>query len=186
MTRKILTFIISATSFTLLLLTLVLVFMGIVAARENRIVSVFGYSFAAVATDSMAPTIEPKEIVVAKKTKFDAVRQGDIIVFYSAPHGAYFVHRVVEVRPDGELVTKGDNPEAPIDADPVTAANYHGKVIAHGDFLGLGKLMLERRSAVYAVIVVALLLIIVIETASIVTKVIRKQKREFMKKIENK
>ena len=90
----------------------------------------------------------------------------------------------MEITPEGELKTKGDNPDAPIDAEVVTEANFYGKVVKHGKFLGAGKLLLKRRASVYAVIVIALLLIIVIETVSIVTTIIAKQKREFLKKLE--
>ncbi len=184
MMKKITARFISAIVGALFFFSLAIAIMGIIAARENRLVSVFGYSFAAVATDSMTPTIDPQDIVIARKAAFETIEEDDIIIFYSESHGAYFVHRVVEITPEGELKTKGDNPDAPIDAEVVTEANFYGKVVKHGKFFGAGKLLLKRRASVYAVIVIALLLIIVIETVSIVTNIIAKQKREFLKKLE--
>ena len=72
---------ISAIVGALFFFSLAIAIMGIIAARENRLVSVFGYSFAAVATDSMTPTIDPQDIVIARKAAFETIEEDDIIIF---------------------------------------------------------------------------------------------------------
>ena len=184
MAKKITAFLVSFVTAALFLLSLVIILLGIVAARNNKIVSLFGYSFSAVATDSMAPTINPQSIVIAKKVDFNIIKKDDIIVYYSETYEVYFVHRVVEVMPDGNLRTKGDNPLATIDQEIVTNNNYYGKVIKHGRFLGLGKVLLNHRYFIYMAIVIALLITIVIEVVLMVKTIMEKNKRELIKKYE--
>ncbi|MCK9536352.1 MAG: signal peptidase I [Bacilli bacterium] len=182
MAKKITAFLMSFVTAVLFLLSLVIIILGIVSARNNKIISLFGYSFAAVATDSMAPTIEPQSIVIAKKVNFIDAEKGDIIIYYSETYKVYLVHRVVEVTPAGNLRTKGDNPLAAIDEDQVTEKNFYGKVVKYGRFFGLGKLLLNNRYFTYLIIVVALLLTIVIESVSIVKSIIAKNKPDLSKK----
>ncbi len=73
------------------------------------------------------------------------LRAGDIALF-EGPGAAPVLHRVVSVRGDGALVTRGDaNPSA--DLDPVAARSVMGKVVV---VLRTGKACSALRSAAAA------------------------------------
>lgn len=65
-----------------------------------------------VMTQSMAPTISPKTYILVEKVTAAEVQVGDIVVFESTDPriaGQYNTHRVIEIKENGEFVTKGDN-----------------------------------------------------------------------------
>ena len=163
--------------------TVVIIVFTFFAAKNNKIITIFGYSFAVVATNSMEPTINVRDIVINKKVDFDKIKKEDIIVYYSESYDIYIVHRVVSVLPDGKLQTKGDNPMSDIDPEAVTAEDYHSKVIKYGNFFGLGNLLINNRHFTYLLIVIALLLIVLIEFITIINAVISKKRHEFRKKM---
>lgn len=80
--------------------------------------------------DSMLPTYEPDDLVVAYRARRYEV--GDVIVFRPHPGGAVVIHRVVEMTPAG-IVTQGDNTVA---MDPWE--------LAPGDVLGRARLRIPR------------------------------------------
>ena len=91
----------------------VLVFIIVVAAvvvvvlqkRQGKDVQVFGYNFFYVATDSMDPTIKPKQVIMCKEvTDINSLQVGDVITFI-APSGSLagqnITHRIVGFNTDG-------------------------------------------------------------------------------------
>lgn len=65
-----------------------------------------------VISGSMEPTYERGDILVVGRVDVDNIEEGDIIVFDSPFGGIPIVHRVHEIRTEGEIryfVTKGDN-----------------------------------------------------------------------------
>lgn len=66
-----------------------------------------GWQAAAVVGGSMAPAIAPGDVVLADPAAVRAVRPGQIVLT-RPPAGGLLTHRVVQVRPDGTLVTRGD------------------------------------------------------------------------------
>ena len=98
--------------------------------------SLFGFRFYYVATDSMAPTIQPGSLVLVHEQSPENLEAGDIITFTSTDptiYGLPNTHRIqaVEETPQGlQFITRGDhNPRA--DAYPVPAQNVIGRVTAH-------------------------------------------------------
>jgi len=165
--KKIASIFLSVLYCLLFLVALLIIIFGTIAQKNHSIVKVFGYSYSVVATDSMEPTIMVGEIAIAKSTPFEEISQGDIIVFYSEDYEIYIIHRVHEILENGDLVTKGDNPSATIDEDPVTPENYFATVVKHGNFLNLGNLVLKYRSFVFVFIILIFVFIIVRELFSI-------------------
>lgn len=98
--------------------------------------SLFGFRFYYVATDSMAPTIQPGSLVLVREQPADTLEVGDIITFFStdpAIYGLPNTHRIqaVEETPQGRrFITQGDHNPRPDDYT-VPAENVIGRVIAH-------------------------------------------------------
>lgn len=183
MLKKIIAYTLSIITIIFFVLTLLLILLGIKANQEKNIVTIFGYSYSVVATDSMEDTIMVGEILTIKSVPFSEVDREEIIVFWSGAKQAYIVHRVIDKQGD-KLITKGDNPAAPIDADPVTENNYHGVVIKHRNFLNLGKIMLEYRSLVYGLIIFLFFYIIVSEIINIIRNLKKAKQEELQKQLE--
>ena len=96
-------------------------------------------SIVLVAGASMEPTLNPGDAVYALKLP-GQYEVGDIIVFTPTsggdnPGAARVIHRIVEVTPSGEYVTKGDNKPAP---DPwrTPRSDVDGVVISEIPVLG--------------------------------------------------
>ena len=166
----------------LFLFSFIIIIFGILATKNNRIASLFGYSFAAVATDSMEDTISKHSIVIIKKVDITTINELDIIVYYSELNQFYIIHRVQQVLPDNIIKTKGDKAGSTIDPEDVTVDNFQGKVIWYGKVLGVGALFLNHRQVTFLIIIIALVLIIILEIISIVKTMLKKQKEEILKK----
>lgn len=102
---------------TLSVITALLMVFAVYATisyTKNKMVKFFGYSFHVVVTESMAETINPGDLVIAKAIKENDVKVNDIVVFrcedtHSPIYGEYVIHRVIEIDEDGKIWTKGDN-----------------------------------------------------------------------------
>jgi signal peptidase I len=75
---------------------------------------VLGWHSTTVMTGSMQPTLVPGDVVVSKPVAPHDVRAGQVLLFPDPDHaGVLRLHRLQDVDPHGELVTKGDaNPDA--------------------------------------------------------------------------
>lgn len=100
---------------------------------------VFGTNHSFVTTPSMYPTIPPgSEIFVSAQEEYHV---GDVIEFHA--NGLNWAHRLIEMKPDGSFVTKGDNPENTPDVfvPPVKQNAVIGKVVLAPRFLGFPQLI---------------------------------------------
>lgn len=169
--KKILKTIATAIGIGFFLFAIVIIIVGTVARSKNKMMNIFGFSFSVVGSDSMEPTIMTGEFIIIRQIDFNKVKaskdQGDIIVFYSEKEQKYIVHRAIE-KDDENITTKGDNPKAPIDDEPVTEENFYGVVAIYGKFLNIGNVILRYRNWVFALITVFLLYAIISETINIV------------------
>lgn len=183
MFKKIIAYTLSIITTIFFVLTLLLILIGIKANQERNIVTVFGYSYSVVATDSMEPTIMVGEILTIKSIPFEDVNPGDVIVFWSEVEQKYIVHTVIG-KQGGGLITKGDNPNALVDDDLVFESNYHGTVINHRAWFNIGKLVLEYRNLVYGLIIFLFLYIIVSEIINIIRNLKKAKQEELQKQQE--
>jgi signal peptidase len=86
----------------LVLVFLFLLFIGYGAGINNRF-----YKILIVTSGSMSPTFDPGDLIVVTKIDPENVKVGDIVTFQTKEKGI-LTHRVVEIKTDGEIVTKGD------------------------------------------------------------------------------
>ena len=154
------------------ILTIVLVLLSSVAKKNNKLFSVFGYSYSVVATPSMRPDINVGEIVIIKKLNYDkylenAKVQSDVLVYFSEQHQIFIVHQLYEVTDDG-LVLKGTNNPS-VDQELVTEDNFHGIVTSHGA-QWLGNFLLGSKSLIFLVFISFLIFVIISESASLFFK----------------
>ncbi len=100
------------------MLTAAALFLGLAVGPH-----VLGYRTLTMRTSSMAPVVEPGDVVVVKGEPVSAVQAGQLLTFEApVPGRPVYTHRVVTVERDGGttvVTTKGDANTAP---DPWTAA----------------------------------------------------------------
>lgn len=118
----------------------------ITSRGANDIPNIFGNGFLAVETDSMVgnnpDSFNPKDLIFVKilndETK-NTLEIGNIITFRDpSKGGALNTHRIVDIRSDGYIQTKGDNVSQPdlflLDNQDVVA-RYTGKIGGLGGFI---------------------------------------------------
>jgi signal peptidase I len=92
-----------------------------------------------VTTPSMYPTIPPGSLVfIHKEPRY---RVGDVIEFHG--NGLEFMHRIIKIGANGDITTKGDNPQnAPDYFDPpTTASDVIGKTVLSLKWAGFPELI---------------------------------------------
>jgi signal peptidase len=101
---------------------------------------VFGWRPSVVLSGSMAPSLEPGDVVIAKPVRPGDLRPGQVIRFGDpAEPDRYLVHRIVEIKSDGSIVTKGDA-NATRDSSTVTTAEITGTLRLRVPWVGLPRL----------------------------------------------
>jgi len=107
--------------------SIAVVLVGLICCLEacTVVATAMGWRAEAVLSGSMAPEIEPGDVVLVSPLRPSLVRPGEVIAFRDPAMPRTLVHRVVAVLPNGELRTKGDANAAP-DSDPVPARNVLG------------------------------------------------------------
>jgi signal peptidase len=178
--KKLLKYFVTSITILLFALSLAAILISIKANKDGSPAKIFGYSYSIVVTGSMEETIHIGDFIVFKDSNYSDVKEKDIIVFYSEKENKYIVHRVIDILDSGALVTKGDNPYAPVDSDPVTENNYYGIVIAYGPLLNFGTLLAKYRNLAYLLLIVIFLAVVIYEGIS-VFKQISSHKNECMK-----
>lgn len=90
-------------------------------------------------TPSMYPTIPPGSMVFIEPQK--TYHAGEVVEFKG--NGLLWVHRLVKIKPNGTLVTKGDNPQSKPDVFvPATTMNdVVGSVVVSIPYLGFPELI---------------------------------------------
>ncbi|MGI6781485.1 MAG: signal peptidase I [Acholeplasmataceae bacterium] len=161
----------------LLIFALLLVILSTIAKKNNKMFSIFGYSYSVVATPSMQPEINVGEIIIIKKLDYDdylktAQVGQDVVVYQSKKYNIYIVHKLYEITEEG-LVLKGVNNPSP-DDEIVNQQNFHGIVVSHG-VQWFGNFLLSSRSLIFLVIVLFLIFVIVTE---ILPQLIKKQAKQ--------
>ena len=96
------------------------IFSGLIYGKP----SFFGYRVFFIMSESMEPTIQTHQIVLAEVMDGEDAKVGDVVA-YSRGDGIFkrtVIHRIVEIRDDGDVILKGDNnkePDPPVKADRV-------------------------------------------------------------------
>lgn len=113
------------------LLSLFLAFVAYGAGVNNSF-----YKLILVTSDSMAPAFYSGDMIMIVKVEPDQVKVGDVVTFQTKDN-KLLTHRVVEIKEDGEIVTKGDaNEEADVWADGWKLEKATTKYIARIPVIG--------------------------------------------------
>ncbi len=88
-----------------------------------KTVTVFGFSSAVIVTGSMEDTISVYDIIINQKKQ--SYEKGDIISYQG--NTAMVTHRIIEIKEDGKIITKGDANNSP--DTPITEDLIIGKVV---------------------------------------------------------
>ncbi|MBR6517302.1 MAG: signal peptidase I [Bacilli bacterium] len=153
------TFIICLT-FVLFALTIYILIAGVNAAKNNEMMSIFGYTYSVVPTDSMEPEINVGDSVIGKKESYDNLDIGDDVIYHYVYEDIdiYVVHRIIRYDEGYGFKTQGinTNQEDPI---YVTKDNYVSTVVWSGSLANIGEIVLKNRGTLFLVLIAILLLI---------------------------
>lgn len=92
-------------------------------------------------TPSMYPTIPPGSMIFVEHES--SYHVGEVIEFHA--NGLVWAHRLIAIKPNGDLVTKGDNPASRPDVfdPPLRMNDIIGKVVYAPRFLGFPQLFVH-------------------------------------------
>jgi len=99
--------------------------------------SVFGFRIFTAVSNSMSPTFEKGELILAQKVAQEKLKAGDIITFISSAEdifGEINTHRIERIEGDA-YYTKGDANDY-ADKVPVPFSDIIGRVIWHSNIIG--------------------------------------------------
>lgn len=154
---------------TVLLTVMILFFVftlfnTVVAKKEGKDVTIFGYRPIVILTGSMEPTIMTNGMAITKNVdSMNDIKEGDIITFHVENDEGTMLrvtHRINEIMDDGSIITKGDNNEV-TDSIPLTIDNVDSKVILIMNFTAPIINMWNRSTNGKIVIICSVLLILI-------------------------
>lgn len=157
-----------AISIFCLVLCIFIVVEVITANRQQRPPRIFGLSVSYVPTESMEPTIMAGDYVLYKKTNFDSVDVGDIVV-YKSDKGIFIIHRIIEKNESERyVITQGDN-NVLEDGEKVKANMIYGKYIMTVGILSVFSGGISK-NLIYFVLILIFVLMIGMQVVSIIIK----------------
>lgn len=97
-----------------IVLAAVCTYVSFVSSSGNGVPSIFGIRPFSIQTESMYPTLEPGDLIIATKADTDELRNGDIITYWTVINGERVLntHRITDIYDGGNhliFATKGDN-----------------------------------------------------------------------------
>lgn len=126
--------------------TIKVLIAAVVMAATTTMVSLFtwtvlpfsvGWSPSVIVTGSMGPSIVPGDIVVTAPIEPEALRLNYVIRFKDPSNThPYLMHRIIEIKDNGTLITKGDANQSP-DSTPVPVGNVTGVARLRVPLVGL-------------------------------------------------
>ncbi len=162
----------------------------VIAAQndKNGVPQMFGKSIITVQTDSMEPTYEVGDMLFMERLSEDEkkeLEEGDIITFRSPVDidgdgkvGDINTHRIYSHdKKTGFIMTKGDNPAATIDIQPISYNEILGKCTEKGRIGGLGGVMDFLRSSLgfFLCIVLPMLLFFLYELYNFISLLVARK-----------
>ena len=169
----------------------VLVLLVVVLTPQGQVPRILGYSVLRVTTGSMEPEIPVDSMILVRRTDPGAIREGDVITFFSREpglEGALNTHRVQSIaQRDGSLyfTTKGDA-NALEDQAPVTSEALVGKVVFVSAAMGAVLRLLTNPLVFVPLILLPLLGMLVmnaVRTARLAAKLARQEEEEAVRQI---
>lgn len=147
-----------------------------------------GYHIMVIATGSMAPKINPGDVVLVKKVSTQDLKVGDIITYYSIDSnifGKVISHRISDIAKSEEgyyFTTKGDANQIK-DNYPALEANILGRVDKVIPKLGYALMFIKSKQGLLVLGFTPSLIILILEIRNLILLIgqYRKEKREYLK-----
>lgn len=178
-------------TFTALFFILALYIMvaGTKARKNNELLSIFGYSYSVVPTDSMKGTNEDSfdegSFIISKKVKYEKINIEDVIVFQYEIYGneALVIHRVIDIDEEGVITTRGDNnPEHQIET--VTKDMYQAKMVRHFKIFNLGNSVVAYQMPVIGLLLIMLTIYAIYQFVKLIIMVQKERFEKIKKEVE--
>ena len=152
-----------------------------VIQNPKKIPNLFGYKVFNVISGSMEPTLEIGDIVIAKETEIENIKQEDIITFRQ--ENSIVTHRVIDIiKENGKTFyqTKGDNNNAN-DEKLVEYQNVEGIYVLKISKIGI---LISKLQNTTSIIIIVLVLYLVYKILQIKDdrKIARHEKRKELEK----
>lgn len=166
----------------------VIVVFSVVQRKAGKDVKIFGHYMFVVMTDSMSPTIEPKEAIWCKAPEEGDIVEGAIITFI-APSGVLKgqneTHRIEKIEYDeqgniSKIYTKGDKEGLPTDDWVLSVEDVKAVFVSKMPLVsGIMRFVLEQPFVAYVVLIaLPLLLVAVLFIVGFVRDRLKKEKEE--------
>lgn len=177
--KKIYQWIVSGLIVLFFSLTIYVLVAGTIAMKNKEMISLFGYTYSVVPTDSMEPEIMVGDSVIAKKVDFEDLEIGNDIIYHYVTDklDIFIVHRIIREE-NGGFITQGINNNSEDDV-LVTEDNYVAKVVWSGKAANIGELVLHNRDLIFLILTIVLLLICVNGVFDILKILEAKKKLEY-------
>ncbi len=140
-----------------------------VCSAKGKPVNVFGRSLLTVVTGSMEPSLHTGDYIYVKKVPADELEVGDIIAFRSEESdvsGKLVTHRIIEITPEGDFVTKGDA-NTIADSKRIRQDQIIGKYTGKAKFFKWINSFADRRKLLLILVIIPMTLIALYEVRTI-------------------
>lgn len=151
-------------------------------AKSDKTPSFFGIKTYIVISGSMKPYLNIGDIVVAKETKEDSLKDGDIICFRQGQ--SVVTHRISEIFEENNekrYKTKGDNNNAE-DSGSISYKLIEGKVVTKIPFVGKLILFIQRKIVIILLIILFYIYIIKLNNKKRKQEERKNKRREYERK----
>lgn len=152
-------FVLALTCF-LFIVTIYVLIAGTNAMKKGDMMSIFGYTYSVVPTNSMEPEINVGDSVIGHKVKYSSLDIGQDIIYHyvTDDYDIFVVHRIIRYDEGKGFKTQGINNNFE-DEGYVTEDNFIAKVVWHGSLANIGQVVLKHRGTLFLVLIGILLLI---------------------------
>ncbi len=140
-----------------------------VCSAKEKPVNVFGRSLLTVVTGSMEPSLHTGDYIYVKKVPADELEVGDIIAFRSEESdvsGKLVTHRIIEITPEGDFITKGDA-NTIADSKRIRQDQIIGKYTGKAKFFKWINSFADRRKLLLILVIIPMTLIALYEVRTI-------------------
>jgi signal peptidase I len=152
-------FVLALTCF-LFIVTIYVLIAGTNAMKKGDMMSIFGYTYSVVPTNSMEPEINVGDSVIGHKVKYSSLEIGQDIIYHLVTDEVdiFVVHRIIRYEEGLGFKTQGIN-NSYEDEGYITEDNFIARVVWHGNLANIGTIVLEHRGTLFLVLIGILLLI---------------------------
>lgn len=153
----------------LLMLAVAILLLLIRGKLEGSAPRLAGYSFYAASGGKMLPDLPDGSLVMAKPVSLDHLSVNDLIVFQSSgDQRNYYAEKIVDIDSEhGFLYLESSGDSVAAGTDPITGANYLGKVTGAITLAGYILDFIQQRAGIVLLVIVPSLLIIFLELRKI-------------------